>query len=134
MKFTRCVWCSALGVVVLLATATTHAGAQLVRAAGPADSVRVWRVIFDRLFDGIALTPEAEANARRVIRDTDVKQAALLPITEDAGWGELIALQDRRDSVLKAMLASDADRSRFERNAAPMRPRSRARRPAAPPP
>ncbi len=93
-----------------------------VPVATPADSVTVQKNILHDLFAGIALTPEQRLRAQTIIAKTYHEQQALGPITSCTGWKMLIALQDRRDSTLRAMLDSDSDKAKFDGHAAAARP------------
>jgi hypothetical protein len=93
-----------------------------VPAATPADSVSVRNNIFHHLFAGITLSPEQRARAEAIIREAYNEQEALGHITSCVGWKVLVALQDRRDSTLRAMLAMESDKARFDRHAAAAHP------------
>lgn len=93
-----------------------------VPAATPADSVRVQNNIFHQLFAGITLTPDQGVQAQKIIAKTYYEQVALSPAMDCTGWKMLVALQDQRDSTLRAMLVSDSDKAKFDRNAAAAHP------------
>ncbi len=112
-------------VAVATATALFYASRPMyaqVPAATPADSVVVQKNILHKLFAGITLTPRQRTRAQAVIAKTYHQQEALMPITSCAGRQTLVALQDQRDSMLRAMLTSDSDRAKFDRHAAAVRP------------
>lgn len=111
----------AAGTAIAIIVAIRPAHAQEL-AATPADSVLVQRNIFHQLFAGITLTPDQRARAQAVIAKTYHEQEALGPITSCTGWKVLVALQDQRDSTLRAMLAMDSDKARFDRHAAAAHP------------
>jgi hypothetical protein len=73
---------------------------------------------FRRLFDGIALTPDQETNARAIIEATAERFFALLPdppLTElrlvNAGR---VAMRTGSRDMLAALLTNDADRALLE--------------------
>jgi beta-lactamase regulating signal transducer with metallopeptidase domain len=94
------------------------------RGAGSSaeDRSRMSEVIFQRLFNGIALTPQQVRSARAVIAKTlaDQRMALARPAPR---FGAIITLQDRRDSTLSALMSNDADRATFQRRAAEVSPR-----------
>ncbi len=82
----------------------------------------VQKNILRQLLAGIILTPSRRARAEAMVAKTYYEQGALSPITSCTRWKLLVALQDRRDSALRAMLATDADKAKFDRNAAAAHP------------
>jgi len=74
------------------------------------------------LVAGITLTPNQRARAQTIIATTYYEQRALGPIASCLGWKMLVALRDQRDSALRAMLASDSDKAKFDRHAAAAHP------------
>jgi beta-lactamase regulating signal transducer with metallopeptidase domain len=87
--------------------------------AGPADIAQVTDAVFQRLFDGIGLTPEQETRAREAIARMQTDQRALvLPPALPAlvalrpADGKIF-LEARADSSLMSLLTSDADRQKL---------------------
>jgi hypothetical protein len=74
------------------------------------------------LFDGITLTPDQEAKARALLTGLEAEQIAQNAILFQAVTSTLskrVSLQAQRDSALRALLTSDADRATFDERVAP---------------
>ena len=78
--------------------------------------------LFHRLFDGITLSADQEAKARELLSRLAAEQLAQSATALQAALNSLpkrAALQAERDSALRALLTSDADRAAFDARAAP---------------
>src|SRR5207249_469478 len=94
----------------------------LLQGPGPQDVPRRVDVVFHRLFDGIALTPEQEAKARDLLTQLQTEQVAQDQIVLQGmrSWfPKRAVLLAQRDSALRALLTSDADRTAFDARIAP---------------
>ena len=98
----------------------SRVGAQ-AEAASSGDSLVIRQNIFHRLFDGIALSPAQRTDAERAIASADRQSWALMPVDTREGWERLVQIQAHRDSVLRQLLVSDADRGRFDERVRRMR-------------
>lgn len=65
------------------------------------------------LFDGIALSPNQETEARRILVDLHAKQL-MQAATSQAYQANRTLIMARRDTALRSMLATDADRATFD--------------------
>ena len=80
------------------------------------------------LFDGIALTPQQDRDAREIIsRAIDAQLAVTLRNTD--GWDRLIELHAERDLSLRELLSCDRDRNVFDARSAELRRRQLEQRP-----
>ena len=112
----------ALRLTVLLAFVSTVASAQSERAAqGGPERLAVNTVA--HLFEDIQLTSEQHRRAVAIVQEAQTEQRKLLPLMTRAAWDRIVALQIARDSSLKALLTSDAQRTKFEKRAAEMMPK-----------
>lgn len=110
-----------IAVALLLIGSVAHA--QSERAARPADGERVAVNTVGRLFEGILLTPEQHQRAVAIVKDAQTEQQKLLGQNTRQAWDRIVALQVTRDSSLRVLLTSDADRLTFEKRAAEMMPK-----------
>lgn len=108
--------------VALLFLGSLPTGAQVLEAT-VRDSIAVRERICDRLLKDIPLAPADRVKARAAIADADRAQWALFPIKTQEQWDALIVLGDRRDAVLRTLIAADSDRVKFNARAAAFRPR-----------
>jgi hypothetical protein len=92
-----------------------------VEAASPGDSLTIRKNVFQRLFNGITLTPPQRTEAERLIAAADRQNWAQMHVDINEGWEKLIQIQAQRDSALRTLLSNDADRGRFDANARTMR-------------
>jgi hypothetical protein len=69
------------------------------------------RGFYKRVFAGIKLSRERAKSAERIVRGS-VSVALAMPRTHS----ELMEIQARRDSLLRALVTNDADRRRFDAN------------------
>lgn len=111
-------------LILMCLSFVAHTANAQIPAATPADSARVAQAIYEQLFTGIKLDDKHRKIAFDQITDTRRKQHALLPITSNDQFKEYVALQAQRDSVLRLLLPAGATRSRFDRNAKAMWPKS----------
>lgn len=109
-------------IVAFLLLGSLRAEAQVPQAT-VRDSVGVRERIFERLLKDIPLTPPNSLKARVAIADADREQWMLFPIKTQEQWDALIILGDRRDAVLRTLIAADSDRVKFNARAAAFRPR-----------
>ena len=79
------------------------------------------RIIYDRMFNGITLSPDRAAQARTII-GTEFAQARALSGPILAIWPRIVALNATRDAELRAVLTADADRATFDRHSLEGRP------------
>ncbi len=103
--------------------------APCARAGGP-EVAPVVDAIFNRLFDGIALSREQEARACDMLIRLQQEQAvqdAAAAVAIAANRLRRIELEASRDSALRALLTNDADRATFDVHVAeaPVAPRGR---------
>ena len=113
---------SPIATVAFLLLGSLHVVAQVPQAT-VRDSVGVRERIFDRLLKDIPLTPPDRMKARTAIAETDRAQWALFPINSQEQWDALIVAGDRRDALLRTLIAADSDRVKFNARAAAFRPR-----------
>jgi beta-lactamase regulating signal transducer with metallopeptidase domain len=74
---------------------------------------------YDRLFEGIVLAPEQEQEACALLLRLRIRQDAadrLAALISRANSIIVVRLQEQRDSALRALLTSDADRALFDAN------------------
>ena len=83
---------------------------EFARRATLADSLRVEETAYRRLFAGIDMSPTAQAAARMEIRRNFILRMAMPPATTQPEWERLLALRDRRDSVLMVLPMSPEHR------------------------
>ncbi|MEX2284256.1 MAG: M56 family metallopeptidase [Gemmatimonadota bacterium] len=77
--------------------------------------------IFERLFEGITLQRDQEARARDLLArlaQLQLVQDAVANVSQAANRLRTVALTTRRDSALRALLTSDADRATFDQRMA----------------
>jgi hypothetical protein len=84
------------------------------------DSATTVSITYPQLFGNIQLTPDQEAKAKVLIWRT--QSAQLVAAREPNGYAKIVQLQVVRDSALSTLLTNDADRAKFEANAAKVRP------------
>jgi hypothetical protein len=81
------------------------------------DPADVAESVYRRLFDQITLTPSQESSARTLLlqlaRDERAQADSEIPAMTEL-LTKRMAIQDRRDSALTALLTNDADRATFE--------------------
>jgi hypothetical protein len=76
-----------------------------------ADSVEFGVQHFAKLFAGIPLSAERQASAERAIRSSFVAQLQTGgPISKKENWDKIVAVQERRDSILVALVRDRAKR------------------------
>ena len=99
-------------------------GNMAVRAADPATSpADMARSVYNRMFNGISLSPDRTAQALKIIENEGTEQRAVRgPIL--VSWPRRIELNAKRDADLHALLTSDADRARFDVRSLESRPRN----------
>jgi beta-lactamase regulating signal transducer with metallopeptidase domain len=106
------------------------------RAARGPDSLRVVDVIFDRLFDGIALTANRSSRAcdelERLQQEQFTADEANRQAVE-ASRPKMAALRSQRDSALRSLLTSEAAQSVFDANLAQSAAGGRGRSGGPPP-
>lgn len=71
---------------------------------------------YRHLFNGIRLDATSERRARKLISEHTRAQEAVDKHAPDA-WDQRISLMRRRDSALRTLLRTDADRKQFDQNA-----------------
>jgi hypothetical protein len=88
------------------------------RSGGPGGgpSVTVIDLMYHRLFDGIAMSPETEASARAIIEKAQSELSGLLPPPQPPRLQlrpqlGLVVMQPEGESALASVLGSDADRA-----------------------
>lgn len=108
-----------LALALLVLFAGRPARAQAVLKAG--DPETTVQNIYRGLFAGITLPTETKDSAMRVIRNENNVQLAL-DGRAPGSWGRRIALNRGRDSALRTLLRSDADRKAFDANSERLRP------------
>jgi hypothetical protein len=89
-----------------------------VGGGGPPDIAQATDAAFQRLFDGITLTPDQETRAREAIARQQTDQRALVPpplpaLVAMRPTDGKIFLEARSDSALMSLLTSDADRQKL---------------------
>lgn len=108
-----------LVVVLFLYLIGNPANAQGVFAAR--DPGAVMQNIYKGLFAGIELPKESRDSAIRVIRNENSQQMAVDGRAPGA-WDRRIALNRWRDSTLRVLVRSEAERRVFDANSERMRP------------
>lgn len=108
----RAFYCT-LALLVIVARDGT---AQGVPRASLRDSNLVTQNVLRLLFDGISLGADREARATEIIRRTWREQFALPPGPPGEHYRKSLGLNARRDSLLRSLLKSEADREQFDRN------------------
>ena len=105
----RCQW---LSTYACLVTALSQARAQpAAPAMRLADSAEFGVQHFTKLFAGIPLSAESRASAERAIRLTFVAQLQTGgPVSKKENWDKIVAVQERRDSTLVALVRNRANR------------------------
>lgn len=96
--------------------------AQVPKATAKDTAVRA--AIFSQLFSGLSLTLPEKRLASREIGATLEAQEKLLPLNSQSEFDRFVLVQVRRDSILRSLLKDDAARTKFDLNAARMRPKS----------
>lgn len=91
------------------------------RRASPADSLVIEARMFRALFDSIPLTDTRRKDAQRLIHDENQAQYRLTGSLCEK-WPKRIALNAKRDSSLRALLATHADSTRFSAHARKLAP------------
>ncbi|MBX3172920.1 MAG: hypothetical protein KF709_00760 [Gemmatimonadaceae bacterium] len=91
------------------------------RVDNPPPIEEVSASLLKRLFDGITLSPEQQRRALAIIVEEHTAQRALKAGDPEI-WNKRKRLNFVRDSTLRMLLTTPADRERFERQAAPLRP------------
>jgi hypothetical protein len=118
-KLTTTLW----KIVILVLVVTSSASAQSTRAT-MRDSSDVSARTYERLFLEIALPRDERARAFEVIKRAFVSRQALYPIDSQEEWNKLIGIQNRRDSLLLALVEKSGDRKKLEERLEADRPRS----------
>lgn len=113
--------------IIVLTVSVERAPAQgRSRRVTLADSVHVANNVYDRLFAGVRLSRDREAQARAAIRRAWVENYGLRPLSSRRDNDKYSARLARRDSVLRVLLPDSVSRRAFDA-------RARAERPPAPP-
>ena len=103
--------------VSILALGSGTVQAQVPKATA-ADSVLVANNIYNRLFDGVAMSSDQRARALAIIRKDFLAKVELqLHERGNAAWAKTQELTVHRDSALKALITSSTDRKIFEQHA-----------------
>ena len=94
-----------------------------VRAADPATTTAEFaRRAYDRLFPGTTLSPDKARRALQIIEaEGDAQRAVRGPVM--VSWSMRVDLNAKRDAELRALLATDAERERFDVRSLEGRPR-----------
>jgi hypothetical protein len=79
---------------------------------------------YDKLFAGIRVSPPDRARAESAIRRAFVDQQHLGPITTREKWGEILKIQQVRDSVLVSLVQDSTQRKRLADRLEDARPKS----------
>lgn len=74
--------------------------------------------IFDRMFNGISFPAGKQSEALAIIGTTQAAQEAARGGPILVSWPRLMKLQDERDAALRALLTTDADRTKFDAHSA----------------
>jgi hypothetical protein len=117
MTMSKTLICLAVGAFMLGAV---PGRAQEVKATA-ADSVLVAGNVYNRLFDGIVLSSVKHERALAIIRKDFIQKVALQGHFSER-WAKATALTVQRDSLLKALISSPAERQKFEQRAVADRP------------
>jgi beta-lactamase regulating signal transducer with metallopeptidase domain len=91
------------------------------RAEPPPSTLDMKNRILASLFNGITLSPDKASQARAII-ETEMASQGTLHGPVQAIFPQRIALNATRDAQLRALLTSDADRTRFDQRSREMRP------------
>lgn len=110
-----------LVLIVSLVGSSTNAQA-VFKATGDVESTV--QVIFKGLFAGVSLPREAQDSALQVIRAEHARQLAI-DGRAAGSWDRRIELNRWRDSTLRALLRTDAERRVFDANSERLRPQGR---------
>jgi beta-lactamase regulating signal transducer with metallopeptidase domain len=94
-----------------------------VRAADPATTAaEMARRVYDRLFQGTTLPPDRASRALQIVEaEGDAQRTVGGPVM--VSWNTRIDLNAKRDAELRALLATDAERERFDARSVEGRPR-----------
>jgi hypothetical protein len=109
-------------LVVIMLTAGSPVRAQYAYKAGDAESTV--HNILNGLFAGVALPKELQDSALRIVRKENTAQVAI-DGRAPGSWDKRLELNKWRDSSLRMLLRSDADRKVFDANAERLRPQGR---------